>query len=474
MSGSGIEYIPKGYAERAIDDLVFDPNHGLFEDPGLGKTAQTLAAYKELRDCLDVTSALVIAPLRVCYSVWPAESRKWKQFRDLRVVNLHAGERGVGDIFLCNPEHLKKLFGQRDPDNPRKWIPGYWRDWTNRPDLLIIDESSKFKRISGTRYKTLKRYFKDFGRRQILTGSPAPNGYEDLHGQLTILDGGRSLEDGAALDPRIGHYRKQYFTPISTGPHAHDISWKLRPGSAEDILEAIAPRITCLRAEDWLDLPELIQTDIMVSMPVKAHAAYGDMEDEALCDLPDGTSLLVAEEAAVGKLRQICNGFVYDEAHNVHRLHDAKLDALDDLLAEIGSHPTMIVYEFKADYEVIRRRVKGAHIGAGVSPKEGAKIADAWNAKRISRLFVQPQSMSHGLNLQDGGSRVIWFGTPWDLELYKQLNARLFRQGQEADRVMIYHLVAAHTVEVRIGKVLRKKDATEADMKAALAEETDK
>ena len=468
-----MNYKPHGYSERATAALVRDPYHGLFEDPGLGKTAQTLDAFVQLQECLDVERALIIAPLRVCYSVWPHEVAKWKQFEHLKVVNLHAGEREDGDLFVCNPEHLKKLFGHRDPVNPRKWIPGYWKTWVNRPEMLIVDESSKFKRASGTRFKTLGRYFGDFARRHILTGSPAPNGYEDLHGQLTLLDGGRALEDGAALDPRITYYRKRYFVPISNGPHARDISWKLRPGSAEEILRAIAPRITCLRAEDYLELPEVVRTDIPVRLPAKAKVAYHEMRTEAICDLPDGSTLLAAEEAAQGKLRQICNGFVYDGDHGTHRLHDAKLDALEELLAEIGPRPTFIVYEFHADYFAIRSRLPtAAHIGSGVSAKEGDRLATQWNKKKIERLLIQPQSMSYGLNLQDGGHHIVWYGTPWDLELYNQLNARLARQGQLADRVMVYHLVAEDTVEERVGRVLRKKGATEADLKAALAEET--
>jgi len=473
VSSSAIEYVPPGFAERAIGDLVADPFHGLFEDPGLGKTAQTLAAFVELRDRLDVERMLVVAPLRVCYSVWPREVAKWKQFEHLRVVNLHAGETGDADIFVCNPEHLRKVFGHPDPENRRKWLPGYWKDWNRRPELLVIDESSKFKRASGTRFKTIGRYFGDFARRQILTGSPAPNGYGDLHGQLKILDGGRSIEEGAVLDPRVTYFRGKYFTEYSTGPRPGQVGYTLNPGAGEKILEAIAPRITCLRAEDWIELPEVVKTDIMVPLPDKARGVYLEMSREGLCDLPNGEILLAHEEAIQGKLRQICNGFVYDDEKIAHRLHAAKLDALEERLDEVGGKPVMVVYEFKADFEAIASRVKRfSHFGSGVSGTEGAEIEQAWNAGKILRLLVQPQSMSHGLNLQECGNRIIWFGVPWDLEIYNQLNARLIRQGQKADTVFIDHLVAEDTLEIRVGRVLRKKGATEADLKAALAEET--
>ena len=475
MSGSAVEFIPHNYQDRSIDDLVYDPFHGLFEDPGLGKTVCALEAFRQLRELLVVERMLIVAPLRVCYSVWPRELAKWSQFRDLRIVNLHAGERHAADIFVCNPEHLIKVFGRRDPDNPRKWIPGYWRDWKRRPEMLVIDESSVFKRASGVRFKTLGRYFGDFARRVILTGSPAPNGYEDLHGQIKILDGGRSLEEGAVLDPRVTYYRKRYFVPIPTGRAAHDVTWKLRPGSAEEILEAIAPRVTCLRAEDWLDMPEKIVIDVPVDLPDRARRAYRDMLEEALCDLPDGSTLLAAPEAAQGKLRQIVNGFVYDEGGRAHHIHDAKRDALTTLLDEIGDHPTIIAYEFKADYAVIRKALgrPTPHLGSGVSGKEGDKVERDWNAGKIGRLLVQPQSMSFGLNLQEGGSRLVWYAPTWNLEHYNQLIARLYRQGQVSDRVMIYFLVGRGTVDEKVARVLRKKDATEADLKAALAEETE-
>ncbi len=469
---SGSEFDPHDYQARAIGDLIADPHHGLFMDPGLGKTACVLEAFRQLREALDVERALVIAPLRVCYSVWPAEVEKWSQFRDLRVRNLHAGERTDGDLFLCNPEHLVHLFGRRDPKRPRYWIPGYWRDWKRRPELLVIDESSKFKRVSGVRFKTLGRYLGDFARRQILTGSPAPNGLEDLHGQLTLLDGGRSLEEGAALDPRVTYFRKRYFVPIHTGRHEHDIAWKLREGFDEQIMEAIAPRITCLRAQDWLDLPEKIVTDIPTLLPDQVRAQYEMMLHEALIELADGEVLLFAEEAAQAKCRQIVNGFVYNDQRVPYMLHEQKLDALDDLLGEIGPHPTMIVYEFRADLTAIQSRLGNVpHIGSGVSPKVGRGIERDWNAGRIPRLLVQPQSMGHGLNLQAGGSRVVWYGPPWDLEMYDQTNALIWRQGQEANRVMIYHLVGRNTVEERVARVLRQKDRTQADLMAALAEE---
>jgi hypothetical protein len=476
LSSSAIEYVPHGYAERAAADLVRDPFHGLFEDPGLGKTAQTLMAFDELQSCLDVQSALIIAPLRVCYSVWPREVAKWKQFEHLKVVNLHAGERERGDLYVCNPEHLKKLFGQPHPDpkKKRKWVPGYWKDWTNRPDMLVIDESSLFKRSTGVRFKTLGRYFGDFGRRQILTGSPAPNGYLDLHGQMKVLDGGRSIEQGAALDPRVTYYRAKYFTEYSTGPRAGQVGYNLNPGAGERILEAIAPRITCLVGEDWLELPEVVKTNIPVRIPDRAVEAYNVMRDEALCDLPDGSLLLAHEEATRTKLRQICNGFVYDDDGKIHRLHNVKVDALEERLDEIGDEPVIIAYEFKADFEAISKRIKKfSHFGSGVSGPDGDRIVDQWNAGKILRLLVQPGSMSHGLNLQECGYRIIWFNMIDDFEKYDQLNRRLVRQGQRAGRVFVDHIVAERTLEIQVGRTLQKKGVTEADLKAALAEEVE-
>jgi SNF2 family DNA or RNA helicase len=457
--------------ERGVADLFADPRHGSFMDPGLSKTAITLAAYLELRRHLEVERLFVIAPLQVCYSTWPREIAKWKQFSHLKVVNLH--EQGLdedGDVFLCNPEHLKKVFGYRNPENRRYWIPGFWRDWKNRPDMLAIDETRGWRRVSGVRFKTLKRYFGDFSRRTVLTGSPAPNGYENLHGPITILEGGRSIEDGACIDPRIGYYRGRYFYSVGSGRRQR---WKLHDGSDEKILEAIAPRVTCLRKEDWLDLPEIITTTIKVKLPPRAREHYDSMMDHACVKFSEDDFILTDGDAAAGKARQICNGFIYDDDRTVRRIHDVKLTALLDLLAEIGDHPTMIFYEFEADYQAIQKALGGKipHFGKGTSPKKKLKIEDDWNAGRIPRLLFSPFGDAHGLNLQDGGSRGIWYNPLWDLELYDQAICRMHRMGQLAKNVMMYHLVVENSIEVTVSRVLKMKHRTEADLKAALAEE---
>lgn len=469
-----IEFVPRVSQEIAISDLDCDPFHGLFMDPGLGKTASILEAFRILRERLDIERMLVVAPLRVCYSVWPVEAQKWAQFRDFRVVNLHEGDRREGDIYVCNPEHLPQLFGHRDKEKSRKWIPGYWKNWKHRPEWLVIDESTKFKRASGTRFKTLGRYTQDFARRSILTGTPAPNGYEDLHGQLRILDGGRKLEEGAVLDPRVTYFRKQYFTPVSTGPNPRDTIWKLMPGSAEQIQDAIAPRITCLRAEDWIDLPEKVVTDVGVTLPKRARKHYDSMDVDALIDFGNDDVILVPEEAAAIKCRQICNGFVYDELGKTRWLHSEKIDALAELLAEIGNHnPVMVAYEFQGEFERIQRKLGPfPYIGKGVGPKEGRAIEARWNAGKIPVLLVQPQSTGHGLNLQFGGHRFIWYGVPWDLELYLQTIGRLLRPGQESDFLLIYHLIVRDSIEERVSQVLQVKDRNQEGLKIAMSERT--
>jgi hypothetical protein len=464
------EWIPRPYMVRGFDDLVADPRHGLFEDPGLSKTATTLAAFIELQNQLDVQRLLVIAPLRVCYSTWPGEIAKWKQFNHLKIVNLH--EQGLGedaDVFVCNPEFMPKLFGHPNPEKRRYWIPGLWKDWVNRPEMLAVDEVRGWRRVSGVRYRTLKRYINDFGRRTVLTGSPAPNGHEGLHGPITILEGGRSLEDGACIDPRIGEFREKYFRPMSAGRRQW---WKIRRGCGDKILEAIAPRVTCLRREDWLDVPERITTTISVEMPDSARKHYDTMHDHACVKFSEDDFILTDGDAAAGKCRQICNGFVYDEDKVARPLHDVKVKALKDLLDDIGAHPTIIFYEFNHDRAVLQKALGNVpHMGKGTSLKAGVQIEEDWNVGKIQRLLYNPFSAAHGLNFQGGGYHLIWYNPPWDLEVYDQAIYRVDRIGQVSDRILIYILAVRDSIEESVSKVLARKQKTEADIKAALVKE---
>ncbi len=474
-------FVPHGYQQRAIDDVIRDPFHALFMDPGLGKTAITLAAFTELRERLDVCKVLVIAPLRVCLSVWPEEIEKWDEFNGLRTTYLgdHITDPDgkAADIYLINPERIGQLFGTRvvvESKAKKKrtvWRPGPWRDWVGRPEMLVIDESTRFKRSSGVRTKTVNRYLDDFGRRIALTGSPVPNGLLDLHGQMLLVDG------GAALDPRITYYRKRYFDSELVGRASRKrLTYTLKAGADEQIYDAIAPRVTVLRAEDWLELPEEITTDVPVLIPDKVRGMINSLRKDSIV-FEDGLEIM-DDGGAHAKERQLVNGVVYTNPPFAKRrewkvVHEQKLLALMDLLDEIG-RPAIVAYEFRCERAEILKRLKGRRVGVvggGLKAGEAMIAIQRWKAGDLDVLLVHPAACGHGLNLQTGGNVVIWFGPPWDLEAYQQLIKRLLRQGQEEDHVLVYHLVGVGTVDRRVVRGLRKKDATQEDVFDALKED---
>jgi len=457
-----LKFIPRVYQHRFIQDLLDDPFHGGFMDPGLGKTAAMLLAMKEA----GALPALVIAPLNVCHLTWPDEVEKWDSFSDLRTSILHGRHKSKAlkedaDLYLINPEGLPWLFGKRSDDR-KKWVPGKWKNWLDRPPTLIVDESTKFKRASGTRAKTLKRFLMDFARRHILTGTPVPNGMLDLHGQLLILDRGKSL------DHRVTYYQKKYFDAVPVRGRRHRVKYDIKDGAFDAILEAIRPRITTLRAEDWLELPELITTSVPVILPPNARKLYNEMKEHGTIEALD---VLADQDSALNKCRQISNGAIYLPDGRVHQIHSAKDDAIIELIEQIGA-PVMILYEFLHDLERIKKKL--SHLRIGQIGKNGAnatkKAVKDWNTGKLDVLITHPQSGGIGLNLQDGGAHQIWYTPPWDLEHYQQTVKRLHRQGQERS-VMIYHLVGRNTFDSRVMRVLSTKGATQDDMMNALKEE---
>jgi SNF2 family DNA or RNA helicase len=322
-------------------------------------------------------------------------------------------------------------------------------------DTLIVDESTKFKDTRTQRFKAIKAALPKFKRRWILTGTPVPNGLMDLFGQIYILDRGR------ALGQYVTHYRSEYFYQ----PGWSKWNWAPQPGAFERIIERINPLILQLSAEDHLKMPELMYIDVEVELPPDARQTYKSVEDDFVAMFSD--TALVAANAAVagGKCRQIANGAVYVNDGVWEPVHDAKLDALEDLLEELNGHPVLLLYEFKHDRERICSRFPHA-----VDLKSGdvAAIVRDFNGGSIPLLIGHPASMGHGLNLQGACHHVIWFGITWNLEHYDQAIARVYRQGQEAGKVMVYHLKAKETKDEDVLKVLTKKDRTQQDLLHAL------
>lgn len=454
------KWSPHSYQVCGIKLLLSQGSVGLFLDPGLGKTSICLAAFKILLTKKFASKMLIVAPLRPVYKVWPDEIKKWADFAHLKFAILHGKNKekallSDADIYIINPEGLSWLFG------PGKARPPF--------DVLCIDESSKFKNSQTQRFKLIKPYLLSFARRWILTGTPVPNGLTDLFGQIFILD------LGAALGRYITHYRREYFDQTGFGGY----DYKPKPDAFPRVVEKIKPLILQLSAEDHLKMPALVLSEIRIDLPPEAFALYKKVEDGFFAEM--GDSKVVAANAAVagGKCRQIANGAVYvnavegaPERKLWSAIHDAKLDALEDLLEELGGKPTLVLYEFNHDRERIVSRFPGAEIiGSGTTPKQLDSIIDRFNAGLIPLLLGHPASMGHGLNLQGTCHHVVWFGITWNLEYYDQAIARVYRQGQKADTVFVYHIVAARTLDEKVLRALTAKDRSQQTLLTALGGE---
>jgi len=465
--------VPHFYQETAIREVLEKPAYGLFLDPGLGKTAITLAAFDILRQQGIVNRMLVVAPLRVCYDVWPDEIKKWKDFQHLKFEILHGRKKEArllsnADVFLTNPEGIAWLVSLKK-NSSKKWVST--REW-NWPEMLVLDESTRFKHGKTGRFKSLKTALGKFERRYILTGTPAPNGYEDLWGQIYLLD------HGARLGEFITYFRNKYFDKSYDG-YGYNIRGPEQIAKIQEKLQDIVLR---LDAADYLKLPPLIKKTIGVQLPPVARELYDRLEEDFTLLLREGEVTAANSGVLTSKLRQVTGGFVYlDEDDDVLeadgeqvpsrmrkavQIHDVKIEALADLLNELQGEPLMVAYEFRHELDGLLRKF-GRDVpvlGAGTTPARGAKISRAWNEGRVPFLLAHPASAGWGLNLQEGGSKICWYTPTWNLEQYLQLIMRQWRQGQKKP-VFVYSLVAAHTKDVDVVEAREGKDI---DQKALL------
>lgn len=452
-----MNWTPHPYQIQAVKFMVGQACGGLLLDPGLGKTSITMSAFKILKAKGIVNKMLVIAPLRPALSTWPAEVRKWAEFSHLKLRVLHGSEKADDladpsvDVHVINPEGLPWL------TKATARIP-VW-PW----EVLVVDESTRFKHTRSQRFKLLKPMLTKFRRRYILTGSPAPNGLLDLFGQMYLLDLGHSL------GPHITAYRLAYFQ--QGGYMGYD--WTPRPGSDKLIQKRISPLVMRMAAADYLTLPPLIDRRVEVDLPGPAYKTYREMEKLMIATLKDGDPVLAANAAAAtNKCRQIANGGIYHEGgEEWTQIHEAKADAVEELVEELSGKPALIAYEYQHDLERLQRRFPHApHIGGGVSAKKFREIESAWNRGDIPVLLAQPQSVAHGLNLQGTGAAVVWHSIPWDLEVYEQFVRRVWRQGQQ-ERVFNYHIVARGTVDETVMDTLASKDRTQKALLQALRDD---
>jgi SNF2 family DNA or RNA helicase len=439
----------------------------LFLDPGLGKTSITLAAIKLLKKKKVLDKVLLIAPLRVCHSVWPAEVSKWKDFNHLKVIVLHGPNKDQllqeeADIYVINPEGLEWLLQveKRKTKTGRTQISVNMRRFKRLGfDTLVIDELSKFKHANTNRFKAMKLVLHTFARRWGLTGSPAANGLMGLFSQCYMLDEGRTL------GRYITHYRSTYFEQGYDG-----FSWHLREGADEEIYERLRP-LALRMGDDLLDMPKLVENNIKVQLPPKVMEIYEHLEEDLIAKLEEGVVTAKTAAAASMKCRQVANGGIYLEPEvqalvklppskrDWVDLHEEKLDALEDLVEELQGSPLLVAYDFNHDLERIKKRFGNdvPYIGSGVSTKKAQALEVAWNRGELPYLFGHPQSIAHGLNLQEVGQHVCFHSMVWDYELWDQFIRRVRRQGNKSKRVYVHHLIAEGTIDEVILATLKLK-----------------
>lgn len=413
---------------------------------GMGKSVSTLTAISDLYDSMAVQKVLVIAPLRVANSVWAQETEKWEHLKHLRVSVCTGSEKTRraalhrdADVYVINRENVVWL------------VDLYKKKWPF--DAVVVDESSGFKNPSAKRFRALKKILPYTNYMVLLTGTPSPNSLMDLWPQMYLVDFGESL------GRTITGYRQRFFEQDFMG-----YRWTIREGCDEKIHSLVSDKVISMSAEDYLDLPDRIDLETMVELPVGVMKRYKGLEKTLLTELETGEEIEAVSAAALAnKMLQFSNGAAYHDEHkNWVEIHMAKLDALADIVEDNPGENMLVAYNYKFDLERLQKRFPQA-----VVLSDEQSVIDRWNNGEIQILVTHPASSAYGLNLQRGGALCVWFGLNWSLELYQQFNARLHRQGQ-TKLVRIIHIVAKDTIDQRVLSVLKDKDATQASLLSAL------
>ncbi|HGC6669153.1 TPA: SNF2-related protein [Streptococcus agalactiae] len=433
------------YQEVTKDFIIRTPYAAVILDMGMGKTATTLSAINELMfDRYEVSKVLVIAPLRVANTVWSDEIEQWEELRHLRYAKIvgtpkqrRAALEQDADIYIVNREILPWLVQQCSP---------YFK-W----DMVVIDELSSFKSWQSKRFKAFMAMRPYMKRVMGLTGTPSSNGLMDLFAEFKVID------SGERLGRFIGEYRSRYF---DEGRRNGNIVYEYIPMDYAEcqIYDKIDDITISMKAMDYLDMPELISTKKVVHLTDKETDNYKRFKkDYVLSDLEDGEVTAANAASLSNKLVQMANGAVYSDDHQVVSLHDQKLDTLEDIIEAANGEPVLVAYWFKHDLQRIEERLAKLKVQGTVLKTE--QDIREWNKGNIRVGLLHPASAGHGLNLQKGGHHLVWFGLTWSLELYQQTNARLWRQGQQAETVVIQHIVTEGTIDEEILKALENKDA---------------
>ena len=436
------------YQVYCVDFIIKKPACGMFLEMGLGKTIITLTALVELlHNTFEVRKVLIIAPLRVARDVWSNECAKWEHLKHLKISKIlgTSDERirainRKADIYIINRENTA-------------WLVNHFGD-SFPYDMVVLDELSSFKSSSSKRFQKLKNVRPFIKRIVGLTGTPSPNGLIDLWTQIYLLD------KGERLGRFIGKYRKDYFSSFTMPGTNIAINYTPLDGAEQLIYDKLSDICVSMKSTDYIKMPERIDNFVEVTLSEKERKLYTQLERDAILPFSSGDIDAINAAVLAGKLLQMANGAVYDEDLNVKHIHDRKLDALEDLIESANGKPVLIFYNFHHDKDRIAKRFNAVEL-------RSTESCNAWNAGKIPIAMAQPGSVGHGLNLQDGGSIIIWFGLTWSLELYLQANGRLWRQGQK-DTVVIHHIVTKDTMDESVIAAINKKEKGQADLMLAL------
>ena len=435
-----MKYKPHEYQSYATEFILSHPISAVFLEMGLGKSVITLSAIFDL--CLDsflVCKVLVIAPLRVARDTWPAEINKWDHLKGLSYSVAVGTEKERIDalkkqstLYIINRENVDWLVH-------KSGIPFHF-------DMVVIDELSSFKSYGAKRFKSLLKVRPSVKRIVGLTGTPSSNGLMDLWAEFRILDLGQRL------GRYISHYRNTFFKPDKRNAQII-FSYKPLQGAEEEIYKQISDITISMKSTDYLKMPEYVSNEVFVTLSDKEWKVYSDFKEDMVANLGDEDIDAVNAAVLSGKLLQMANGAVYDSENKAHVIHDKKLDALEDLIEGANGKPVLVAYWYKHDLERIKDRFPVRQI-------QSSKDIEDWNNSKIPIAVIHPASAGHGLNLQSGGSTLIWFGLTWSLELYQQTNARLYRQGQR-DTVIVHHIITKNTIDEDVLLALTKKEKTQ-------------
>lgn len=445
-------YEPYPYQQYCAARIVADAAVGLFLDMGLGKTVITLDAINTLRyDRWAVQRVLIIAPKKVAEGTWIKEAQKWEHLRHLRISAVLGSQQKrlralatPADIYVINRDNVA-------------WLVDYFKNaWPF--DMAVLDESSSFKNSQSKRFKALKLVRSRINRLVELTGTPASNGLIDLWAQIYLLDG------GARLGRTLGQYRERFFDPDKRS-RTQIFSYTPKDGSMEYIQQAIGDICVSMKAEDYLNLPDRMFDDVPVVLDDKARKAYRQLERDLLLELDEGQITAASAGVLTGKLLQLCNGAVYDSEKRPLAIHNCKVEAFLEVLEQLNGQHCLVFYNFQHDRDRLLAALEP--LGLRVRVYQSAADEDAWNAGEIDVLLAHPASCAYGLNLQNGGHHIVWFGLTWSLEQYEQANKRLHRQGQRHP-VIVHHLVVQGGMDEDVIESLRAKGDTQEALMDAL------